>query len=132
MKVIADTDFLIDLYRGKSRANEKITELNEENAILYTTTINAAELFEGAYKSQSVTASLLKVKNLISSFIVLNFTTADAQTFGELVTRLKGKEIGAMDTLIASIAINTGSIVLTNNVTHFERTGVLITSWETG
>ncbi len=130
MKVIADTDFLIDLYRGRQSALEKIDELTDEQAILYTTAINAAELFEGAYKSKSVTSSLSSVKNLLSSFIMLDFTIDDARTFGELITRLKGKEIGAMDTLIAAIAINLGSIVLTNNSDHFERTGVLISSWK--
>ncbi|MHA2251766.1 MAG: type II toxin-antitoxin system VapC family toxin [Candidatus Kariarchaeaceae archaeon] len=129
MKVVADTDFLIELYRGKEPALKKIQDLINEHAIMYTTSINAAELFEGAYKSKSVTTSISNVKNLLSSFIVLNFTIEDAKTFGELITRLKGKEIGAMDTLIASIAINNGSVVLTKNSLHFERTGVLITSW---
>ena len=71
MKYLADTDFLVDLYRGSQRAISKLKELKTKQTIISTSTITAAELYEGAYKSRNVSASIVKVEALLNSFHVI-------------------------------------------------------------
>ena len=129
MNLLADTDFLIELYRSKQAAINKLQSLIEIDTQLSTTTINAAEMYLGAFKSLNTTNSLYRVNQLLSGFDLIDFTVEHALTYGELVARLKGKEIGAMDSIIAAVALATGKIVLTRNIKHFDRTGVDIQTW---
>ncbi|MEM3148100.1 MAG: type II toxin-antitoxin system VapC family toxin, partial [Candidatus Jordarchaeales archaeon] len=50
-KVCLDSDVLISYLRGKSAAVDDVRRLEEEAVTLSTTSINAFEVFYGAYKS---------------------------------------------------------------------------------
>ncbi|MCY3415125.1 MAG: type II toxin-antitoxin system VapC family toxin [Candidatus Heimdallarchaeota archaeon] len=129
MKYLADTDFLINLYRKNEMARKLLTSLSDTDSRIYTSTINVAELFEGAYKSKNVNSALSNVNILLEAFQIIDFSYNHAKYFGELIARLKGHEIGDMDTLIASIAISENMTIITNNHEHFSRTGVSIIGW---
>ncbi|MCE7734168.1 MAG: type II toxin-antitoxin system VapC family toxin [Candidatus Heimdallarchaeota archaeon] len=129
MNYLADTDYLINLYRQKKDAIALLKSMTKEKGKLYTSAINVAELFEGAYKSNDVNKALSNVNILLKSFEIVDFSFKHAKYFGELISRLKGNEIGDMDTLIASIAISENFTIITDNTKHFSRTGVNTTTW---
>ncbi|MHA2100480.1 MAG: type II toxin-antitoxin system VapC family toxin [Candidatus Kariarchaeaceae archaeon] len=129
MNLLADTDFLIEIYRNNQDAMNKLESLAQTDSQISTTTINAAEMYLGAFKSINTTNSLYRVNQLLSGFDVIDFSVEHALTYGELVARLKGKEIGSIDSMIASVALAQGKIVLTRNIKHFDKTGVMIETW---
>lgn len=129
MNYLADTDYLINLYRQNEDAMALLKSKIAEKTKIFTSTINVAELFEGAYKSNDVNKALSNVNLLLKSFEIIDFSFNHAKYFGELISRLKGDEIGDMDTLIASIAISENLTIITNNTKHFSRTGVNTMSW---
>ncbi len=130
MNYLADTDFLIDLYRQKKDAMALLQSKIDGKTKFFTSTINVAELFEGAYKSDNVNKSLSNVNLLLQSFEIIDFSFEHAKYFGELISRLKGNEIGDMDTLIASISLSENLTIITNNIKHFNRTGVNTLTWK--
>lgn len=70
------------------------------------------------------------LEHFITSINILDYTYAAALIYGEMRARLKskGKDIGAMDCLIASHALNEGRILVTNNIKHFKQIKEL--EWE--
>ncbi|MHA2503478.1 MAG: type II toxin-antitoxin system VapC family toxin [Candidatus Kariarchaeaceae archaeon] len=123
MKYIADTDFLIALFRKKPEALALLGRLKRSD-LLYTTTINAAELFHGVYRSQAVSSHLRVTSELLSSFRLLDFGLDHAMQFGQLVARIGFDQMNAMDILVTSIALAEQATVITNNTRHFEPSGV--------
>ena len=69
-----------------------------------------------------------KVRKLIETLDMLEFSTASSETFGKLSNELKrnGKNIGDFDLLIASIALSHGETLLTRNIKHFSQVPGLV------
>ncbi|NJD52136.1 MAG: type II toxin-antitoxin system VapC family toxin [Candidatus Methanoperedens sp.] len=121
MGIVIDTDMLIDLLRNKEYAVRKIKglEINEE---LATTDINAFELYFGAYNSRDKERNIASTKVLLKTMILLHTQEESMETAGRIFAqrRAKGKMIEIRDLLIASIALQNGCKLLTNNKAHFE------------
>lgn len=66
---------------------------------------------------------MVALQEFISPLEVLDFTNEDAVIYGRIRAELEkhGKLIGAMDLLIASIAISRELILVTNNTREFSR-----------
>ncbi|MBE9485519.1 MAG: type II toxin-antitoxin system VapC family toxin [Bacteroidetes bacterium] len=120
--LIVDTDILIDLLREKDYAVSLIKKLEDE-VELAISSINAFELYRGAYKSQNQEKNLASVKGLLNSLYMLNTDEDSMEIAGKITARLErgGNMIDIRDLLIASIALVNGFGVLTNNVRHFNR-----------
>ena len=120
--ICIDTDVLADLLRKKEDA-VKWFEDNEDNAQLYTTTINIFELYYGSYRSADPENSVNVVNNLLNSLTILTLDSESAQEAGKQLARLtsEGNIIDFKDVFIGSIALKSNCLLKTNNKKDFER-----------
>ncbi len=88
-----------------------------------TTTVNAAELYFGAYRSGRPEPNLERVKTFLAPFNLLVFDGSSAELHASLRRDLTqaGTPIGAHDMLIAAIALSAQATVVTHNVEEFSR-----------
>jgi tRNA(fMet)-specific endonuclease VapC len=128
--VCLDTDFIAELDRGKTDALAKLDELELANETIYTTSINAAELFHGAYAAHDSKRAVTDIITILDKFHILNLDYDSARMWGTLVVRLKTNSIGELDLFIASIAISNKQKLITRNKKHFERVpGLQVEGW---
>ena len=85
-----ETDFLVALMRKEERAIEKLKKLVESGERL-TTSINASELFKGAYMSKNVKENLKKVEGVLSRLDILDFNLELPTSTEKYQVNLKGK-----------------------------------------
>ncbi|MEM3207873.1 MAG: type II toxin-antitoxin system VapC family toxin, partial [Halobacteria archaeon] len=86
--------------------------------------VNAAELYEGAWRSSRALAQVGELDRMLQGVVILEMTLVAAREFGRLKTDLQrqGTSVGDWDLLIASIALACGeSRVVTRNAKDFER-----------
>ncbi|MDI6847581.1 MAG: type II toxin-antitoxin system VapC family toxin [Candidatus Bathyarchaeia archaeon] len=121
-RVILDSTILIGVLRNKREEAELIRELEAETK-LATTTINAFEVYYGAYKSKDVQRNLASVKGLLSTLELLTVDEGSAETAGQVLAELEseGQSIDVRDLFIGCVAVSYGFTVLTHNKQHFQR-----------
>ncbi|WP_286188984.1 type II toxin-antitoxin system VapC family toxin [Sulfolobus sp. S-194] len=115
--------------RGKEKAIKYIEKV-KGNSRLVTTSINAFELYYGAFKYNK---DVQKLDEFLQSIEILPFTVSEAKNAAELEAELenKGEVIGLKDVLISSITISNGCIIVTGNVKHFNRIqGIKTENWK--
>ena len=129
--MILDTDFLISLLRKDSSAIEFLESLVESDIDFFITHVNLWELFRGAYASAKRQENLERVSTFFRRFQLLEFSQGIDQRAGTLIAELskKGTLIGVLDSVIAAVALEHGMPLLTRNVKHFEKTGVVLKTW---
>lgn len=122
-RVAIDTDILIDLLRNKTKVVNSLSEMETKGYSLATTTINAFELFYGAYKSKKCEKNLASTKTLLKRLIILKMELASAQNAGRIYTELEteGQPIGLRDVIIGAIALTKGYSLATRNLEHFQK-----------
>ncbi|MBI2077583.1 MAG: type II toxin-antitoxin system VapC family toxin [Euryarchaeota archaeon] len=128
MKIL-DSDLLIGFLRGHPKAVEVFQTLGDD---AFTTTLNAAELFEGAAGASRPDEALSKVDQLLSRLRLLPFGPRAARAFGVIRREHKrrGAMVAVMDTLIGSIAAAEGASIVTRNVKDFGSfPGVRVETW---
>jgi predicted nucleic acid-binding protein len=103
------------------RAVHFLAELRAAGASLFTTRLNVAELYVGVERAPDRAAELRRVEAVLDGLPVLEFDEAGARRFAVVLSRLyrKGRPIGDMDTLIASVALTHGQSIVTRNPKHF-------------
>lgn len=123
-RIIVDTNILIGVLRDNKQAVEKLESHNDQR--LFTTDINAFELYFGAYRSSQKETNLAQAKGILNSLSVLSTDEDSMEVAAEIAADLeeKGKKLEIKDVLIASIATVNGCSVLTENTDHFNRIGV--------
>lgn len=92
-----------------------------------------AELYYGAYKSQRQTQNLALLNRVLGRFVSLPFDDQAAELAGRERARLAalGTPIGALDLLIAAIALAHQAILVTHNTREFNRVvGLQVEDWE--
>lgn len=121
--VVLDTDILIGFLRDDREAVGKITKLIEQHVILYTTSINTAELYFGAFLSENTETNLKVVEKLIKTLNVIPFELTHSKFYGEIRANLqkKGELINELDIFIAAIAVEKDIPIITRNAKHFKR-----------
>ncbi|CAE6488269.1 type II toxin-antitoxin system VapC family toxin [Candidatus Nitrosotenuis uzonensis] len=125
--VCLDTDFLVAYLRGDPAAKSKLEDLYRRQEPIHTTTINAYEVYRGAYRTNRA-SELAKVEKLLDALIILVFDRNSAKSAANLES--KSNPIGESDLLIASIAVSNKQILVTRNKKHFEKiSGLKIESW---
>ena len=114
---LLDTDVMIEYLRGSRETQETVDRLPE----LYTTHINLAELFYGAYKSGNVKRHLEKLRCFMEGVEVVHMSAESAELYGRIKTVLnaKGKTAGDFDLLIASICVANNLTIMTKNTSHY-------------
>ena len=126
-----DTDLLIAALRGVQEARNKISELDREGRHA-TTSINAFELFYGAFRSEEKRKNLESARRLLERLEVLPFDLGSSERAGEALARLasRGETIDYRDAMIAAIAGANGLTLVTRNERRFGRIhGVKLESW---
>ncbi len=123
-----DTSFLVDLMREQRKRMEgpatvKLLELRRRGEILSTTLFTAAELFAGVSTTPASEENQVKVEKILSLLNILPFDMSTAKLFGFIYGDLRGHGlgIGAIDTLIATIALENDEVLITRNLRHFSR-----------
>ena len=114
---VMDTSALIDLGNGNRRILEAIEKAGGEHELV----IPAPAVFE---LSAGSPAGLDESRRrLVGIFTVLPFTSAHAEQAGNVFRQLKnkGREIGALDAMIAGMALVEKQPVITANAKHFSR-----------
>ncbi len=120
--LVFDTTILIDALHRKEAALRKIVELEDAEETIYTTQINALELYKGAYLPTKSNEDLEKVKKLLDAFVVLPINDDTYEWFAGLSAELKyrGESINDFDELIAAITIANGAAIVSRD-DHFRR-----------
>jgi tRNA(fMet)-specific endonuclease VapC len=118
-----DSNFLIEIIRGNNEAIQKATSLQKKGLQLKTTTINACELYKGAYKSARPQENIEEIESMLSSLMLLNFDQNSAKIAAMLMEdlRIAGKSLSAMDIMIAAITLSNNETLLTKDTDHFKR-----------
>jgi tRNA(fMet)-specific endonuclease VapC len=118
---------LVAYLRNDPSIKNKLEEFAKKQESLHITTINAFELYKGAYKATQ-TRELTKVERLLDSFIILTLDRDSARLAGVINSRIS--PIGESDLLIASIAMANKQTLVTRNKKHFEKiSGLKVESW---
>lgn len=121
MKYILDTDTLIYFLKGHKKIVEKVAAISLDDMAI--TIINHTELLFGAFNSIKKKENLEKIEQFLQSITILPFCEQASYLFAEYKASLKkqGTILADLDLIIASIAMQSNSILVTNNVRHFER-----------
>ena len=130
MTYLLDTDTIVFLLRGNRSVAKRIMEAGDDH--IATTTINLAELYFGAFNSKRVEDNLRAVDEFRRATRVFSLDSAAAVMFGKIKATLKQERnlVNDSDLLIAAVALSTQSVLVTNNVRHFNRIeGLVVENW---
>ena len=130
MSYVLDSDTIIYFLQGNQGIVNKMAITATNN--IYTTAINEAELYFGAYNSSRPKGNIETVRGFIRNIKVLDFDSGASKRYGEIKSSLKkeGKLIPDMDICIAAIVKSNNMSLVTNNIKDFSRIeGLLIENW---
>jgi predicted nucleic acid-binding protein len=118
---LVDTDWLIDVLRGRASTVAALLEMAPEG--LAVSIISVGELYDGAFVGTDSERRVAEIRTLIHDLVVL---TPDDETmlhFGSIRSMLRraGTPIGDMDLIIAATALRHGLTLATRNARHFTR-----------
>ena len=121
-KILLDTNICIYIINNKPEWVKKRFEEFKRGEICICS-ITVAELFFGVEKSKYKENNLLALKSFIANLEVLDFGINEAIVYSKLRVDLEKRKqlIGAMDMLIASVAIANSLTLITNNTKEFVR-----------
>jgi len=120
---IFDTDSLSNIVKSRPSPQllKKLKGLPSE--FQYTTSINVAEIYYGAFRSTK-TEKILKVfeETVFPNVTILPFDEETAQVYGQLKAKLEKRGISKSepDLRIASISLQHKFILISGNVRHFK------------
>jgi len=122
MSYMLDTNICIYLIKRKPMSVLEKMQKHVQDG-LYISSITLAELNHGVFASTAVEKNHIALNHFLSIIEILNFDDESAFEYGKIAADLKrkGTPIGPMDALIASHALATGKILVTNDVKEFER-----------
>jgi predicted nucleic acid-binding protein len=126
-----DTDLLVAILRGDAEAEEKMRQLDEDGRNA-TTSINAFEIFYGAYKSKKRMTNIEGSKRLLSRLDVLSLNVEAAEKAGNFFSdlELEGLRVGFRDVLVAASSLENHLALVTRNKKHYSRiVGLSVESW---
>lgn len=124
--LVLDTSFIIDAMRGSRDALTRLSNLENDDDLLCTTSLNALELFRGAYLSPKSDEKIARVRRILEQLLVLPITGETYDIYGAISAALisKGRQIGDFDEIIAAIAISHNAELITRDL-HFDRLPML-------
>jgi len=124
--IILDTTFIVDILHGKIDALAKLSEIEDSEQIICTTSINVLELYKGAYLSKRLAANLEAVRKIIEALLVISISDEIYDIFGAISSRLstEGEPVGDFDEVIASIVLAHNASIVTKDE-HFHRIEML-------
>lgn len=130
LKYLLDTNIVI--YVVKRRPLEVLAKFNENAGRMAISSITLSELYHGAEKSAKVAQNLEAIEEFASLLEVLPYTPKASQHYGAIRSTLEkaGQPIGVNDLHIAAHARSEGLVVVTNNLSEFDRVpGLMLENW---
>ena len=122
MKYLLDTNICIYIIKKKpDKVLKRFSKFKPGDIAVSLITI--AELNYGVAKSSKPNENTIALQEFLQPLITLDFTNDDSLIYGRIRAELEanGQMIGAMDLLIASIAISRSLTLVTNNEKEFSR-----------
>ncbi|HLD19363.1 MAG TPA: PIN domain-containing protein [Candidatus Nanoarchaeia archaeon] len=118
--MIADTNFVIDLFKGVKNADEKARQIDKTSEPVFITAITVFELWQGMGKKDN--KKIEKLSQFIEAFGLLSFDTESAKLGGDIQADLvsRGLRVDSEDCMIAGIALKNNQTILTKDE-HFSR-----------
>jgi tRNA(fMet)-specific endonuclease VapC len=129
VKYLLDTNICIYLFRGKYDIDKRIDTVKAENCSISEITL--AELVYGAEYSRNPIKNHQLINNLIQIISVIPVYDS-ISIYGKQKAKLRkeGRLIGDFDLLIGSVALANKMIMVTQNISEFERLdGIVIENW---
>jgi len=124
MKYLLDTNIIVDHLRGK-----KPIGINLIKAGCGASILSQAELIYGAYKSFQPQRNLAKIKamffDLEIQIITLNEEIIDQYAKLKAQLEKRGERLDEFDLLIAATAMVMRLVLVTGNISHFQRISYL-------
>ncbi|GHU97284.1 tRNA(fMet)-specific endonuclease VapC [Clostridia bacterium] len=130
MKYMLDSNVCIDMIRRNEHVIDKYRLAKADGVCISAITL--AELEVGVAKSTKPEKNRIDLTKFLTLVTVLPFDAAVTETYGKVraALELKGRTIGALDTLIAAHAKFTGLTLVTNNTREFVRVeGLRLEDW---
>ncbi|MDE1863576.1 MAG: type II toxin-antitoxin system VapC family toxin [Thaumarchaeota archaeon] len=126
-----DTDFLVACLHNEPQAIEKLENMQTgQDGSATTTTVNAAELWKGAFRAKDKENEITKVRHLLDLLELITLDLDSARLAGELDASTRSKTVGESDLFIASIALVNKQVLITRNKKHFMRIpGLRVEGW---
>lgn len=122
MKYLLDTNICIYIIKKKPETVlKRVSKLKPGDVAISVITIS--ELYYGVAKSSKPNENTIALQEFLQPLIVIDFTAEDSIIYGRIRADLEadGKMIGAMDLMIAAIALSRGLVLVTNNEKEFSR-----------
>lgn len=128
-KFLLDTNICIHFLAQEYNIKEKIQKAGLENCLVSEITI--AELKFGAENSQNKGNNIRTIDNFIKRFSVIPiYNSLDIYAKEKARLRKKGQSLDDFDLLIGATAISNDFILVTRNVSNFDRMdGIEIENW---
>ena len=127
---LLDTDTMIYTMKGHPNVQKNLRQ--HINDSINISVITLMELYYGAYKSQKLSANLVKIKTLEQSIEIIPVGLESTEIFGLLKAELEvsGNRLDDFDLIIASCAMAHNLTLITNNTKHFKRIdGLKLANW---
>lgn len=120
--IVLDTSFIVDILRGRERALEMLSHLEEGGESVCTTSINVLELYRGVFLSKRVEENSRALIALLDQLLVLDLNEDAYEIFGAISALLRsaGGPVGDLDEAIAAIALAYGASIVSKDL-HFQR-----------
>ncbi|MCS7106036.1 MAG: type II toxin-antitoxin system VapC family toxin [Candidatus Aenigmarchaeota archaeon] len=115
MKILVDTDIIIDVLRNFRKTIEILKELNAKSE-LFISGITESEIFSG--KDLNENEKREKVKKFLLNFRKINPDNEIFQLAGELRRKY---QVSLLDSIIAATACKIEASLLTKNVKDFKK-----------
>jgi len=128
-KFLLDTNICIYFLKGQYNLVQKLEKIGLENCFISEITI--AELKFGAENSENKEKNRNTVDDFISRFTIIPiFNSLDIYAKEKARLRKAGNPLDDFDLLIGATAISNNLVLVTKNVTDFERLeGIEIENW---
>ncbi|ETD27353.1 type II toxin-antitoxin system tRNA(fMet)-specific endonuclease VapC [Helicobacter canis] len=121
-KIMLDTNICIYILNNKPERIKKHFDKYELGEIAISS-ISVAELFFGVEKSKFKESNTLALNAFLANLKVLEFASREASVYAKIRADLERRKalIGAMDMLIASVAVANDLTLITNDSKDFKR-----------
>ena len=127
---LLDTNTLIYYFKGMGNVSQNLLSQSPQNISIPSIVI--FELEVGIAKSTSPQKRMKQLYELLTSINIIPFGEKEAKISAYIRAKLEkqGTPIGSYDTLIAGTAVSNQSILVTRNISEFQRVDKLqIEDW---
>lgn len=118
--------------RKHPEAVKKAEKYDSTAMEISTTSMNAFEIYLGAFRSRNAATNVKQADDLLNSIKTLHLNLESSRKSGEILSELLriGTPIDLRDAIIAGITLVNGYTLVTRNIEHFRRiTGLSTETW---